>query len=251
MTPAENIPSLLGLVSPWSIFLRPGLVLQRLLATVQAKSPTCRCCKAWGSCRLLPPFQQEWLVWKRRLGSSFSRGGQGQKVGSQGVTCASPCHTCEALCQQLGQRRAHTLLGIQHIPNNFVTLYTGLLLVPLQTRTSSDCRVRSSSQTGKSELGATRPTSGKERISGKPRALQKVYQQRRNKWKNPSQEKNCSDATHSRNQSMLPVSAVLEPSWIHLLFSNREFKMTYENHDDPEGKKSTQRVVRLHILKVF
>lgn len=25
--------------------------------------------------------------------------------------------------------------------------------------------------------------------------------------------------------------------------------MTYENHDDPEGEKCTQRVVRLHILK--
>lgn len=91
--------------------------------------------------------------------------------------------------------------------------------------------------------------SGKERISGKPQALQEIYQQRRNKWKNPSQEKNCSDATHSRNHSMLPVSAVLEPSWVHLLFSNQECKMTYENHDDPEGEKSTQRVVRLHILK--
>lgn len=36
-TLAENIPSLLGLVSPRSIFLMPDLVFQRLLATVQAK----------------------------------------------------------------------------------------------------------------------------------------------------------------------------------------------------------------------
>lgn len=63
------------------------------------------------------------------------------------------------------------------------------------------------------------------------------------------QEKNCSDATRSRNQCTFPISAVLEPSWIHLLLSNQEFKMTYENHDDPEGKGSTQRVVRLHNLK--
>lgn len=121
-------------------------------------SPTCRCCKAWGSCRLLPPFQEEWLIWKRRLGSSFSHGGQGQKAESQEVTCALPCNGCEALCQQLGQRRAHTLLRIQHIPNNFVILYMDLLLGLPQTRTSSGWRARSSPQTGKSELGATRPS---------------------------------------------------------------------------------------------
>lgn len=38
MTSAENIPSLLGLVSPWSIYVRPGLGLHGLLATVQAKT---------------------------------------------------------------------------------------------------------------------------------------------------------------------------------------------------------------------
>lgn len=38
MSPAENIPSLLGLVPPWRIFLKSGLVLEKLLATVQAKA---------------------------------------------------------------------------------------------------------------------------------------------------------------------------------------------------------------------
>lgn len=35
--------------------------------------------------------------------------------------------------------------------------------------------------------------------------------------------------------------------WIYLLISNQESGMTDENYDDPEGKRSTQRVLRFHI----
>lgn len=62
-----------------------------------------------------------------------------------------------------------------------MAVYRGFLLALLETKTSSGWRMRSNSQTGKSELGAIRSTSGKRRISGKPWALQEVYQQRGNK----------------------------------------------------------------------
>lgn len=46
----------------------------------------------------------------------------GQKAGLQEATCCSPCSASEALCQQLGHRRAYTLLETQHISNNYVAV---------------------------------------------------------------------------------------------------------------------------------
>lgn len=131
-------------------------MLQKLLATVQAKhSPTCRCCNALQALAFFPAGMACLEVETGQFIQSRWPRAEGR---SQRITCASPCNTSEALCQQLGHRRVHTLLGMKHIPNNFVTLYMGLLLVLLQTRTSSGWRVRSSFQTGKYELGATKST---------------------------------------------------------------------------------------------
>lgn len=195
--------------------------------------------------RLPPPFQEEWLIWKRRLGSSFSHGGQGQKegrvTGSHELYLAIPVK----LFASSWAREELTLCW---------ECSTFPIILWLHKQAYCWCLFKPGpAQAGEWDLPLRLENlnleppdlpNGKERISGKPQALQEIYQQRSNKWRNPSQEKNCSDATHSRNQSMPPVSVRAK-----LLFSNQECKMTYENHDDPEGEKSTQRVVRLHILK--
>lgn len=249
MSPAENIPSLLGLVPPWRIFLKWGLVLEKLLATVQAKAvPHVGAVKPEvpaGSC--LFSSRNGWLG-RGDCAIHSVMVVKGRRQGHRQSDVLHPAVPVELFASRWAREQLTHCWECSTFPKILwlhIQAYCWCCFKPGRAQAGEwDLPLRLENL----NLETPDLPSSKEEISGKPRALQEIYQQRRNKWKNPSQEKNCSDATHSRNQPMLPVSAVLEPSWVHLL-SNQEFKMTYENHDDPAGEKNTQRVVRLHILK--